>query len=252
MPKFFISDEQIKKDKIYLIGEDVNHIKNVLRSKIGEKIEICDSEHLQDYECKILELKKEEVICQIIRKKEENVESNIEVTIFQGLPKADKMELIIQKAVELGVTSIVPTEMKRCIVKLETKDKLKKIQRWQKIAEVASKQCGRSQIPVIQEVTNEKIICQEIEQYDIVLVAYEKEENNSLKKELKILKEMCKTKEQKIKIGIIIGPEGGIASEEIKLLEENGAKVITLGKRILRTETVAFHMLSIIMYELEE
>ncbi len=174
-----------------------------------------------------------------------NVEADIKVTIFQGLPKADKMEYIIQKSVELGVYDITPVEMKRCIVKLNEKDKEKKIQRWQKIAEVAAKQCKRDIIPKINNITNVKLICNIIQNYDIILVAYEKEKERTLKSELKKIKEYNQKN-----IGIIIGPEGGLEEDDVKLLEESGAKVITLGNRILRTETVALNVLSNIMYEL--
>ncbi len=137
--------------------------------------------------------------------------------------------------------------MKRCVVKLDEKSKEKKILRWQKISEVASKQCGRDIIPEINNVINIKNICNIISKYDIVLLAYENEKINTLKNELLKIKNINKS----LKIGIIIGPEGGIEKEEVDTLKESGAKVITLGNRILRTETVAFVLISIIMYELE-
>lgn len=248
MPKFFVKSEQIQDGQIKIIGQDVNHIKNVLREKVGEKIIICDSTTAQDYFCEIAKLEDEIICCSILEKIEDSVESNIEVTIFQGLPKADKMELVIQKSVELGVFDITPIEMKRCIVKLNGKDKEKKVQRWQKIAEVAAKQSGRNIIPKINEIDNVKNVCQLCRDYDILLVAYENEKDNTIKQELKRLKELDK---ENLKIGVIIGPEGGIDEDEIKLLKEAGAKIITLGKRILRTETVALNVLSVIMYELE-
>ena len=146
-----------------------------------------------------------------------------------------------------GASEITPVEMKRCVVKLDEKSKAKKISRWQKISEVSAKQCGRDVIPKINDVINIKSICNIISKYDIVLLAYENEELNTLKNELTKVKNISKN----LKIGIIIGPEGGIEKEEVDYLKENGAKVITLGKRILRTETVAFVLISIIMYELE-
>ena len=158
------------------------------------------------------------------------------------------MEFIIQKAVELGVYDITPVEMKRCVVKLTDKDKTKKIQRWQKIAEVASKQSGRNRIPKINDVNSVKNICNLCMEYDIVIVAYEKEKENKLRDELEKLKS---NSIENLKIAILIGPEGGIDETEINLLKENGAKIVTLGNRILRTETVALNILSIIMYEFE-
>ena len=249
MPKFFVAENQINNNRITIIGDDVNHIKNVLRQKSGDKITICDTSKEQDYLCKIDKIEEKSIDCNIIEKLENNTESNVKVTIFQGLPKADKMELVIQKSVELGVYDITPLQMKRCVVKLNEKDKAKKIQRWQKISEVAAKQCGRNIIPKINNIVNVKEVCNLCNEYDIVLIAYENEKENTLKKELKNLKKLDK---EEIKVAIIIGPEGGIAPEEIEMFEENGAKIITLGNRILRTETVALSVLSIIMYELEK
>ena len=251
MPKFFVENNQIKNDTIYIKDKDVNHIKKVLRKNIEDEITICNENTKQDYLCKIINIEENEIICKILKELETNVESNIEVSIFQGLPKADKMELIIQKSVELGVHDITPIEMKRCVVKLKEKDKTKKIERWQKISEVAAKQCGRNYIPKINNIENLKEISEKIKDYDAVLVAYEEEKENTLKNELKLLKKDNKENNKKIKIAIVIGPEGGMDKEEINTLEKNGAKIITLGKRILRTETVALNILSIIMYELE-
>ena len=249
MPKFFINQDQVKDEKIKIIGNDVNHIKNVLREKVGNKLTICNTYDMKDYLCEITKLDEEYIECQIKEELNNNVESNIKVTIMQGLPKADKMELIIQKSVELGVFDITPIEMKRCVVKLNEKDKLKKIERWQKISEVAAKQCGRNIIPSINSIINIKNVCNSLNEYDIVLIAYENEKETTLKQVLNEIKQNYNEKE--IKIAIIIGPEGGIAPEEVEILQENGAKSITLGKRILRTETVALNVLSVIMYELE-
>lgn len=251
MPKFFVNEEQINNQEIKIQGTDVNHIKNVLREKVGSELIICNEKTGQDYLCEIKEIKEENIICNIKEKLLNNVESNIKVTIMQGLPKADKMELIIQKSVELGVNNIIPIEMKRCVVKLKDKDKIKKIERWQKISVVAAKQSGRNIIPEINQVENLKNICETFENYDIVLLAYENEKENTIKNELKQLKEKNQNKNEDVKIAILIGPEGGIAEEEVEIARKKGAKIITLGKRILRTETVALNVLSIIMYELE-
>lgn len=218
MPKFFVNQEQVKEEKIKIIGNDVNHIKNVLREKVGDKLTICNTCNRKDYVCEILKIDEEYIECEIKEELENNVESNIKVTIMQGLPKADKMELIIQKSVELGVYDITPVEMKRCVVKLNEKDKQKKIQRWQKIAEVAAKQCGRNIIPNINSVINIKNICNSIEEYDIVLIAYENEKEVTIKQELKKIKE--KYNKEEIKIAVIIGPEGGITPDEVTLLQE--------------------------------
>lgn len=246
MPKFFVKENQVQNNEISIIGTDVNHIKNVLRLQIDDEIEICDSENQQNYLCKINSLNDNEVKCLIKEKIESSTESNIKVTIFQGLPKSDKMEFIIQKAVELGAYDITPVEMIRCVVKLNEKDKKKKIERWQKISEVAAKQCQRDIIPKINEISSIKNIIEQIKDYDEIILAYEKETKTTIKEVLNEIKNQNKNK-----IGIIIGPEGGLDIKEVDLLKESGAKVITLGKRILRTETVALNVLSNIIYELE-
>ena len=246
MPKFFVEDNQIKDNKITIIGTDVNHIKNVLRIQVQENIEICNKETKENYLCQITKINENQIDCEVVEKIEITTEPDIEVTIFQGIPKSDKMELIIQKSVELGAYSITPVEMTRCVVKLTDKDKTKKIERWQKISEVAAKQCGRDAIPKINNILTIKDLSQQINQYDTVIVAYEKEKYNTIKKELKHIKQ-----NELKRIGIVIGPEGGLEEKEVELLKSNGAQVITLGKRILRTETVALNVLSNIIYELE-
>ena len=249
MSKFFVRDEQIKNDIIKIQGQDVNHIKNVLRKKVGDEIIICNSDKEYTYLCDITKIEKESIECKIVRGLED-FKSNIKVTIVQGLPKKDKMDLVIQKSVELGCYDIQPVDMERCIVKYEEKDKRKKLERWQKISEVAAKQCDRNFIPKVNNIMTLKNICNLLPEYDIVILAYEKEEKTKLKEVLKRIKE--KYGENEIKIAVIIGPEGGISPKEVEMIKENDNVItVTLGKRILRTETVALNVLSIIMYELE-
>lgn len=246
MPKFFITNQNLQNHEITILGEDVNHIKNVLRKRMGEQITICNTDNAKDYLCEIVQLEDTAIRCNIVQELEDNAESDVKVTIFQGLPKADKMEWIIQKSVELGVYDITPVEMKRCVVKLNNKDKKKKLERWQKIAEVAAKQSGRNRIPKLNDIISIQNICNLCHEYDIVIVAYENEKQNKLRDEL----EKIKLKQiDNLKIAILIGPEGGIDTSEIELLKQNNVKIVTLGDRILRTETVALHLLSIIMYE---
>ena len=170
----------------------------------------------------------------------------MEIHLYQGLPKADKMELIIQKTTELGIYKIIPVDMVRCVVKLDEKDIKKKIERWQKIAEGAAKQSKRDIIPKIENKLKLKDLINKIKEYDIFIVAYEEEEEKTLKQVLKKLEN-----KNNYKIGILIGPEGGIDLKEIEILKENGAIIVTLGKRILRTETAPIAMVSNILYELE-
>lgn len=245
MPRFFVRTNQISNDNIDIIGEDVKHIKNVLRKQIGDKIEVCNQDTGDSYKCEIKNFSEDEIKTNIIEKLK-NIQEKVQVDIYQGLPKSDKMELIIQKSVELGANAIIPVNMKRCVVKIEGKDEAKKTDRWQKIAESAAKQCGRSFIPEVKNLINVKDICNLINEYDAIIVAYENEKDNTLKSELK------KLNSENLKIGIVIGPEGGLEESDIKLLRENGARIVTLGNRILRTETVALNVLSIIMYEFEQ
>ena len=250
MPRFFVRNEQIKGTTIEILGEDVKHIGNVLRKQIGDNVEICDQDTEKSYICKIEEIENESILTKIIEELQ-GYNDKIKVDIYQGLPKADKMELIIQKSVELGVNAIIPVAMKRCVVKIDTKDEIKKITRWQKIAESAAKQSGRNTIPEIKNIINIEKVNQLIKEYDSVIVAYENEKENTIKHELLKLKEKVKAN-NKIKIAIAIGPEGGLEEKDVELLKQNGAKIVTLGNRILRTETVALNVLSIIMYELEQ
>ena len=246
MPKFFVKNEQVKDSYIEIINDDFNHIKNVLRLNKGDYIQIGNSDTGENYKSKIEEIKSDIIKCKIEQKIKETTESNVEIHIYQGLLKADKMELIIQKCTELGVKKIIPVSMKRSIVKLSGKDEKKKIERWQKIAEAASKQSGRDKILQVENILDFKNITDMIENYDAFIVTYEKEEINTLKNELIKLKCI-----ENPKIAVLIGPEGGIDLKEIEILKTKNAKIITLGKRILRTETVAFVVSGIINYELE-
>lgn len=246
MQRFFVEENQIDSEtkSIQIIGEDVNHIKNVLRCKIEEKIEVCNKQNAKAYLCEISDMSDTEIVVIILEELSSNKESDLYINIIQGLPKADKMELIIQKCTELGVKEFTPLALKRCIVKLDGKDETKKIDRWQKQAEVAAKQCGRDLIPKVNKVYNINNIFDLIKDYDLVLVAYEAEEENLLRNEIK------KLENKDIKIAIIIGPEGGLEEKEVETLKQKDAKIVSLGKRILRTETVAMVLTSIFMYEL--
>ena len=244
MPKFFVKANQIENNEIKIIGEDVKHIGQVLRAKEGEKVTICNIDERVSYITKIAKITPEYVLCTIETVLQENLESKIDITVFQGLPKADKMEYIIQKNTELGVKKFVPVAMKRSIVKLDEKEAKKKVERWQKIAESAAKQSGRDFIPKVEMPINVLRLSEEISRYDIMVLAYEEEKENTLKNELKKI-----TAFEGMKIGVIIGPEGGIDKSEIDELK--GSKIVSLGKRILRTETASIVMVSNIIYEYE-
>ena len=246
MPKFFVKDEQVDEENIKIVGEDVNHIVNVLRLKKEDEVQICNANTNVNYIANIINMNKKIVECKIKHIENSTNETNIDITLFQGLPKADKMEYIIQKNVELGVKHIVPVDMERSIVKLDEKTMIKKIERWQKISEVAAKQSGRDIIPKIENIINVKKICELIKNYDIVLIAYENENQITLKDKLRKIKNF-----DNLKIAVFIGPEGGIDKKELEELIKAGAKTITLGKRILRTETASIVVVSNLIYEAE-
>lgn len=248
MYKFFVKNNQINDNKIQIIGEDVNHIKNVLRLQKNEEIQVCNSDTSKSYITKIIELNNDNVIVEILEECSEGTEANTIVHIFQGLPKQEKMETIIQKATEIGVSDITPIKMERCVVKLDEKTASKKIERWQKIAEVAAKQSKRDKIPRVHSSINLKSLYEKLQEYDIVIMAYEEERKTSIKQ---ILTSLPHGKE--LKIAVIVGPEGGISKDEVELLSElPNIKVVTLGKRILRTETAPLVLASVIMYEFDE
>ena len=255
MSKFFVKTEQIENNNIIINGDDVNHIINVLRMKKGDEIQVCNQETGDNYNAQITQYTKNEVDCEIIERINKTTESNVNITLFQGLPKFEKMELIIQKNTEVGVKRIVPVIMERTVVKIDEKVASKKLERWQKIAEIAAKQSMRDIIPNIDNITKLKEI--DTTEYDVVLVAYENEEHNKLKDELQKLSKKIEgtnynNNEENFNIAIVIGPEGGISEKEIELLAEKNAKFVSLGRRILRTETAGLVMAGNILYELEK
>ncbi len=241
MYNFFINDNQIENEKVKIIGQDAKHISNVLRMKKGEEIYICNIDSKERYLAKIDDINKDYVMVICIQKLE-SIEPNIKITLFQGITKADKMEYIIQKSVELGVYNIIPVDMKFCIGKIKDEDK--KITRWQAISESAAKQSKRGIIPKIEMPKRLSEVCKIISEYDLAIVAYEDEDKTTIKKILNSNKNIKS-------VAVIVGPEGGISSDEINMLIESGSKAASLGKQILRTETAPIAMISMIMYEYE-
>lgn len=241
MPKFFFNKNDISCGQVQLFGEDEKHIKTVLRAREGEELTLCDGEGM-DYQCRIASLERG-VLLDILSKEVCETEPKTKITLYQGLPKADKMELIIQKCVELGVDRIVAVSTERAIVKLDKKES-KKLERWQKIAEAAAKQSGRGKIPEIgQQVLKFKEAVAEAKELDGAIIPYEKEQETGIRQFVQGFRGES--------IGVFIGPEGGFAEEEIALAQENGITPITLGKRILRTETAGMTTAAILLYELD-
>lgn len=231
MYNFFVNDDCRQGDRYIITGADHNHIKNVLRMKVGDTILI--SVNGKSDLCQIETIDNDEITTPIIEEDYQNTELPLQIHLFQGLPKSDKMELIIQKAVELGVYSITPIEMKRCIVKLDDKKKKSKQMRWQAISESAAKQSKRNTIPEINEIVSYKAALAVAKELDLLLVPYENEDGILSTKEALTALKNAKS------VGIIIGPEGGFDDAEIEQAKDAGGKTISLGKRILRTETAA-------------
>ena len=244
MQHFFVIPEQVGETEIYVTGQDVNHMKNVLRMKIGEQVEVSDGNN-KKYLCEVSAYEEEQAVLRILEIREADTELKSRLYLFQGLPKNDKMELIVQKAVELGAFEVIPVSMKRCVVKLDAKKAAKKVERWNSISESAAKQAGRSIIPKVSDVVSYREALERAEQLDVVLVPYELEEGMAETK--KLLHQIQPGQS----VGIFIGPEGGFEREEVEQAIEAGAHPVTLGRRILRTETAGFTMLSILMFELE-
>lgn len=246
MHRFYVDKDQIKGNDIEIIGQDVNHIKNVLRMKSADEIIICDGQG-KDYYCIINRVCDDLVIASVNSIRDTGTELPVRITLFQGLPKSDKMELIIQKAVELGVYEIVPVMMARSVVKYsDNKKEAKKQQRWQAIAESAAKQSGRGIIPSILPVMSFKEAISYAKDMDWSVIPYENAKGvKTTRESLESLKD-CQS------AGIIIGPEGGFESFEVEHARNNNIPTISLGRRILRTETAGLALLSMVMLYLEE
>ncbi|MCX7714984.1 MAG: 16S rRNA (uracil(1498)-N(3))-methyltransferase [Clostridia bacterium] len=241
MPKFFVSPDKVLENKIIIDTVDVSHITKVLRLKVDDVISVCDGAGF-DYDAKISEMSGKKITCDILKKYESDTEPNIEVTLFQGIPKGSKMEYIIQKTTELGIRRIVPCVMQRCVAKLDDTSQ-KKIERWRKIAQEAAKQSGRGSVPEILEPVDFLEALVMLKRNDIFFVPYECEENTTLKP---VLQSKCNLKTA----AFMIGPEGGFDPVEIEKIKSENIATVTLGKRILRTETAGEAVLSMIMYEI--
>lgn len=245
MYQFFIQAHQISDNQVRITGQDFVHMKQVVRLRNGEKFRISTLEG-KNYFCTLTGYEDEAAIGEIIEEDVDGTELNGSIWLFQGLPKQDKMELIIQKAVELGVTHVVPVAMKRSVVKLDDKKAKDKIKRWQAISEAAAKQSKRSLVPEVLDVCTYKQALEMFDSLDMVLLPYENEKGIAYTKELLAKVEPGKN------IGIIIGPEGGFEPEEVTLAVEKKAHPVSLGKRILRTETAAIATLTLVMLQMEQ
>ncbi|RHR32976.1 16S rRNA (uracil(1498)-N(3))-methyltransferase [Clostridium sp. AF19-22AC] len=245
MHHFFTEPSQIRDPHIFITGPDVNHMKNVLRIMPGERVGISDGQGT-DYICEVDRLEETEVVLNILSSEKSYSELASRIYLFQGLPKGDKMELIIQKAVELGVFEIVPVATRRAVVKLDEKKAKKKTERWNAIALGAAKQSGRSLIPEVKPVMRFAEALEYAKELDVLLIPYEMAEG------MEKTKEIISAVRQGQSVGVFIGPEGGFDEEEVEKAAAEGAQPVTLGRRILRTETAGLTVLSILMYHLEQ
>ena len=244
MYRFFVPPEQIYGNYAEITGDDVNHIRNVLRMEPGEKVVVSAGRGV-DYYCILRELQPDCVVLDIEREEPVHTELPVKLVLFQALPKADKMEFIIQKAIELGAAEIVPVRTRRSVVKLDEKKAAKKVQRWRAIAEAAAKQSGRGRVPEVHDVVSFTEALELAKELESMLIPYELYQD---------MPETVKTMEKvslAASIGIFIGPEGGFERGEVEKAMESGALPISLGKRILRTETAGLAILSVLMFRIE-
>ena len=244
MHRFFIQHSQIQGSRLYVEGPDVNHIKNVLRMKRGDQVMVSDGEGMQ-YLCALESFTDGLVWFEIVDTWKENRELSSKLYLFQGLPKSDKMELIIQKATELGVYEVVPVVTGRTVVRLDEKKAQKKTARWNAIAESAAKQSGRSRIPRVREAMTFSEALASAGELDVLLIPYEKAEG------MEATRQVIEGIRPGQSVGIFIGPEGGFEDAEVEQAVALGAAPVTRGRRILRTETAGFVMLSMLLYHLE-
>ena len=248
MHKFFTPKELINGDVAKIIGDDVKHIYKVLRISEGEKVTLNNCEGVE-YLGRVKSVSKQEVLIEILEKLESNNESNVKIYLFQGLPKSQKMDLIVQKGTELGITEFIPTITHRVDVKL--KGEFKKLDRLNRIALEAAKQSKRSIIPKVSEPIDFNEVLEKINSLDLLIVPYENANNFGIKTLINELRKENNIDNIK-NIGIFVGPEGGIEEDEIERLKDKGAHIVTLGKRILRTEAAGFVATSLIQYELSD
>ncbi len=244
MHRFFVNPDQIEENRITIVGNDVNHMKNVLRMHKNDEIIICDG-HGSNYYCIIKDIESDSIVADVTLKKRSEAELKSKIYLFQGLPKQGKMELIIQKAVELGVHEIIPVVTSRSVVKIKKQNAAKKLARWNKISESAAKQSGRGIMPIVNDIMDYDEALVYAQKMDTTIVPYENADNINETKALISSLDMKK-------IGVFIGPEGGFSLDEVDKAKQQGANIITLGKRILRTETAGLAILSLLMFQLEE
>lgn len=251
MYHFFVDPDQIMDKEVRITGEDVNHIRNVLRLRPGDEISVSNGMDGREYRCGIDSVTDGQVMCTLRFIKEADVELPVRVSLFQGLPKGDKMETIVQKMVELGVHEIVPVAMKRCVMKLDDKKARAKTARWQAISEAAAKQSRRSAVPVVHDVMSFREALAYAEDMDVRLIPYEMEALRDDAPGMAGTRALIEGIAEGQSVAVFIGPEGGFDASEIQAAADMGIRPVTLGRRILRTETAGMTVMAWIMYQAE-
>ena len=243
MPKFFVRQEQVKNESVTIFGDDAFHISRALRMAKGEHITVCDMQ-CNEYDCVLAEFNADNVVAEIISTRKIDNEPFIKVFLFQALPKGDKLDTVIQKAVECGVYEITPFESERCVVKVKADAEAKKTERRNRISLEAAKQCGRGYVPVVNPTVDFKTAVERACTCDLKIFCYEGEEEHSLKT-------LLQNRGNAQSAAVFIGSEGGFSRDEVEYVLNTGMKPVSLGKRILRTETASSFVLSCIAYETE-
>ncbi len=250
MARFFLSQTQIEGDTVNVKGADAHHIARVLRMRVGETLIVCDMQK-NEYLCSITDIHDHCVTARIRQRKKNDTELPCSVHVYQSLPKGDKMEYIVQKAVELGAAALTPVLSARCVSKPDADAAAHKCRRWQRIAEEAAKQCGRGIVPCVKPVTAlDQAMRQAAQTGTLSLFCYEGDGTVSLKKILEENGQLL-TQKQDAEVSVFIGPEGGYDVEEVDAARSHGFPIVGLGKRILRCETASGFVLSCIGFALE-
>jgi 16S rRNA (uracil1498-N3)-methyltransferase len=243
MPKFFVRQDAVDQNKITIVGDDAFHISRALRMAKGERITVCDMQR-NEYDCVLSEFNQDNVVAEIISTKKIDNEPLVKTYLFQALPKGDKLDTVIQKSVECGVFEITPFESERCVAKSKPDAEARKTERRNRIALEAAKQCGRGYVPAVNPTVSFETAIEKASECDLCIFCYEGEENLSLK-------ELLRESRGVESIAVFIGSEGGFSLDEVKRASERGMKSVSLGKRILRTETASGFVLGCIVYETE-
>ncbi len=252
MDWFFVEPEHLNLDDrtLYIDGEDVKHISKVLRYGQGDEIEVCDSNG-HEYICRIESIDKTRIDLSIVNEVDINRESRIRVSLYQGVPKSTKMDIILQKLTEAGVDEIVLVNTKRSVVNIKEDKADKKFDRWERIIYEAAKQCKRGLIPKLRGILTFKEALEDMGKNDINICPYEVEKSLGIKEALQTgqVKRILENKDE-VRVGIFIGPEGGFAEEENEMVKAAGISSVTMGPRIFRTETASIVATAITLYEL--